>query len=267
MPDLPELLKDAVGAVPPFEPAALAARARRRRRHQVGASAATATLVVALVVAVFGVDRSASGHEVALHTRGTTSTRAPLTTTAALRPTVASTTTSTPTSTDAPTTSAGTSTTTGATAHAMEAAALLGSVSVDKSTVEVSQRAVLWTALRNGTDHTVAVDRRAPLAFALVCAPMSSDEPAPPLVADQNLWFFTGDPLEPGATNVSAHAFRPAASDTGAVTCGVAIVASSDAWATVQVVAPASAIAPVTITVLPQTTTTSGSTSSTPSTT
>ena len=123
--------------------------------------------------------------------------------------------------------------------------------------------------VRNITDHTIwASDSNAATSLASVCTSETSGA--------QSLWWMTNVPMAPGTGSGRSGAFEPTDLYVGTVTCEVDIVSTDQRGTTFDtaaggdeapatIIAPVSAIAPYTFTVLPQSGTTT--TTAVPSTT
>jgi hypothetical protein len=261
MPDLHDLLDDSVGAVPPFEPAALARRQRRHRHRQVGALAGVLAFLAALGGA-FAIGRGTSGSTtVAIRTHHGTTTTTPNTTLALTTTVAPAHGTSPPPPTASPTTSAPTQPTSAAQASTNPGPDDFDGILVAAPTsVTVGQPVTVAWTVRNRTDHDIVPDDNPTLSatldvpnpdvVALLCMPLEANGRPRGSLGPGNL--FVPDwssPLAGGAGLGESDTFTPTADDIGTVTCEVVILDRSNGLSELAVADRVHAIAPVTLTV------------------
>jgi hypothetical protein len=199
MPDLSELFKDAVGDVPPFDPALLAAKRRNRRRLQLVGAASTLAAIVAIAVVL----TSGSGDNVALKTRPTDSTRA-VSTTVPVR------------STTAPSGST--------TVSPARPGDIRSFLVVRPGSVKVGERVVVELGMHSVADHPIDLASGVPDRFrALLCARMTRDgRPAVPVELNVNVWA-ASSPVLFGDGSMYRTDYTPTTDDVGTVTCEAAL--------------------------------------------
>jgi hypothetical protein len=262
-PDLSDLLKNAVGAVPEFDPVSLAARRRRQRRSQlVGAVSA-----VVAIVAIVALLTNAGGNGIFVSTRKPASSSTSPSTEVASTTSIGSTTTSVP-----PVVTTGEGTTTIPAPRAPEPGDFTGTLTVSSTTVRVGEG--VDTELRIHNAAGVAIDtseRSSPTTLALYCDRLN---PAAPgnngVFGYYDAWYLTSPTMQPGADAVLTARFAPSADLVGDASCQAVIVGPPiprffSPWVVVT------AIPAVRVTVLPAdtgtTTTTTPTTTAVPTTT
>jgi len=126
-----------------------------------------------------------------------------------------------------------------------------GAVSISPTSTTTEQPVAVELDITNVTDHVVEPSVAAnPNGVGLVCtADLTPDgHTNEPLVLDENFWFVTNGPLDPGDRGgYGPGYYTPTA--PGQVTCEGVIIATSDDWATVVSVARLTNIAPAVLTV------------------
>ena len=261
MPDLSELLKGAVGEVPPFDPRSMVARQRHHRQLQLVGVAAT-VLAIALTLAVW--NRAAS-ENVAVSTRhprstGDSSTTAPTSSVASTTLPPGSTTTGfAPPPTGEGTTTPGEPSTTLPPSSAPQPGDFTGTLTARPSTVTVGfVGSTVDLSIHNVSGHLVdASSGTQPTSVATICTKLGPDgQSIAPLQSDVNLWFMTNIPMQPGDNDGRTATYHPTAADVGSVTCEAVVATSPDQWQTITLVGRITAIPAVTVTVLPEAATT-----------
>jgi cytoskeletal protein RodZ len=263
MPDLSELLKGAVGEVPPFDPRSMVAKQRHRRQVQL-VGVAAAVLAIALTLVVW--NRTASDN-VAISTRSPKSTDASSTTAPASS--AASTTlppgvTTTgfappPTAGNGTTTTPGEPSTTLPPSSAPQPGDFTGTLTARPTTVTVgSVGSTVDLSIHNVSGHVVdASSSTQPTTVATICTKLGPDgHSIAPLQSDVNFWFMTNIPMQPGDNDGRTATYFPTAADVGSVTCEGVIATSTDRWQTITVVGRITAIPAVTVIVVAEGTTT-----------
>ncbi len=258
MPDLSELLKGAVGEVPPFDPRSMAAKQRRRRQVQL-VGVAAAVLAIALTLAVW--NRTASDN-VAVSTRSPkatdgTSTTAPTSSGASTTLPPGSTSTGfapPPTGTGTTTTPSDPSTTLPP-SRAPQPDDFTGTLTARPATVTVgSVGSTVDLSIHNVSGHVVDASSGAQsTTVATICTKLGPDgQSITPLRSDVNFWFMTNIAMQPGDNDARTATYFPTAADVGSVTCEGVIATSTDQWQTIRLVGRITAIPAVTVTVLPE---------------
>lgn len=272
MPDLSDLLKDAVGEIPAFDAGSLVAKLRHRRQLQAAGAASTAAVVALFVGVAFNHD---SGGRVAIKTTSDVSD-APPTTGSSLADGSSTTLDGSTTSSAAPpptdTTTPVVPTVPGA--RGARAEDFTGTITAGPTTVRVGDTATITLSVRNASDSVLVLTSfmnssqlsettRQP---ALVCAKLEHEGDLPQGGGPMNAWWPPFDNMQPGAeTHVNA-TYSPTAEDVGTLTC-MAVLTYLNGWRWAFVDARIGSIPLVTITVLPAETATTTSTTTSSSTT
>lgn len=218
MPDLSDLLKDAVGEIPAFDAGSLVAKLRHRRQLQAAGAASTAAAVALFVGVAFNHD---SGGRVAIKTRADVTDAPPTTDSSTSTAPIGSTTTSAP-----PVDTTGEGTTTIPGMRAPEPGDFTGTLTLSSTTVRVGEGVDMELRIHNASGVAIDTSQHAyPTTLALYCDTVLN--PGPPGnggAVYRDAWYLTSPTMQPGADALLTARFEPTSDLVGRVGCQAVIV-------------------------------------------
>lgn len=227
MPDLSDLLKDSIGDVPPFDPAAMVSRQQHRRRVQV-IGVTTTVLVIGFGAAAWATASNDNGVVVGTRHPASSDTTSDESTTTTLGDSTTTTGVKGPGGTTVTTSPPTTTTPSGPSAP--QADDFTGTLTVSATTVQVGGSGIeIDLRLHNVSGHAVDTSQNAtPTTLALYCEPQMNSEPdrAGALMGSPT-WYMATPTMQPGADAALMVHLDPTADMVGRMGCQAVVVNQS----------------------------------------